>query len=80
MGCAASVGSETAAPSKRLPSSNQLFGAGAPNDFFYEGEGSWVAPAAGFGAVVAAVVYIGMLRARKQDEDYHKKVRSLASR
>ena len=43
-----------------------LFGAGAPNDFFYQGEGSWVAPAAGFGAVVAAVVYIGMLRARKQ--------------
>ena len=43
-----------------------LFGAGAPNDFFYQGEGSWIAPAAGFGIVVAAVVYVGMLRAGRK--------------
>ena len=73
--CAANTVIKLPARKFSLREREMLFGAGAPNDFFYEGEGSWVAPAAGFGAVVAAVVYIGMLRARKQDEDYHKKAR-----
>jgi hypothetical protein len=51
-----------------------LFGIGAPHEFFYDGKGSWIWPFAGFFGIIAAIVYVGMLRAGKRDEDYHKKV------
>ena len=57
-----------------------LFGAGAPNEFFYEGKGSWVVPAGGFLAVVAAVVWVGMLRAKNKDEAYHRTVDEIVRR
>jgi hypothetical protein len=57
-----------------------LFGIGAPNEFFYEGKGSWIWPFAGFFGLVAAIVYVGMLHAGKRDEDYHKKVDEIVRR
>ena len=57
-----------------------LYGAGAPNAFFHEGRGSWVAPTLGAGALIGAIVFVGMLRAGKKDDDYHRAVEDKVKR
>jgi hypothetical protein len=49
-----------------------LWGAGAPDSFFYDGEGQWVPYATGFGVAVALVVFAGMVQAKMSDDESTK--------